>query len=204
MSGPAHSWTAAMPEAAAASSAACRAPPRCSAVRPVRAAPTDQVMGVRRQRRAGSGTPAAGAAQRGRRGRRVHVDAGQVGGPLTDGSVHVGGARRGPLRPSRFVPAVCPDHAAGMGPREVSEQVETVPQRGRLAQIEAGQRQPGRGGVDMAVHERRRDERSGEVGYSPRRGTARGRRRRCRARRRRRHAPPSRSRRAWPGCARAR
>ena len=100
MSGPAHSCTATIPNAAAASRAASRASRalrRVSAGRGRRRAPGG---GRRRSAAAAGRSPRASArpgasrrsAGRGRRG--VHVDAGQVGGPVADHGVQVVGARR--------------------------------------------------------------------------------------------------------------
>ncbi len=41
--------------------------------------------------------------------RRVHIDPGQVGGPIAEHGVEVRGGRRGVLRPRRLIPPVAPD-----------------------------------------------------------------------------------------------
>ncbi len=102
-------------------------------------------------------------AQAGRCQRRMDVDPGQVGGPGTDDRVEVRGVRRRVLRPRRLVPAVAPDRLAGVGRRVVGDQLQAVLLRRRGAQIKAGERQPGRGEMDVAVDERRCDEAAGEV-----------------------------------------
>ena len=140
------------------------------------------------------------AQRRGRR-RRVHIDTGQVGGPVTDHAVKVVGARRGhAFRPARFVPAVGPDRAVGMRPRVVLDESEAVPQRGGRPQVQPGERQAGRGEMHMTVDEGGRDEAAFEVDDVRVGKLLRAQRRRRRATRRRRRAPPSRWLRAWRGC----
>ena len=101
--------------------------------------------------------------QTGRRQRRVHVDPGQVGGPIAEHRVELCGARRRVLRPRRLVPAVTPQRLAGVGRRVVGDQLQAVRARCRRPQVETGERQPGRGEVDVAVDESRRDEAAVEI-----------------------------------------
>ena len=123
----------------------------------------DRMMGIADQRplfikpgrRRQSGHPLA---QTGRRQRRVHIDPGQIGGPITQHRVQFCGGRCRVVRPRRFVPTVTPDRPAGMGRRIVGDQLQAVRARCRRPQIETGKRQPGRGEVDVAVDETRRDE----------------------------------------------
>ena len=50
-----------------------------------------------------------------------------------------------------------------MGRRIVGDQLQAMPARRRSPQVETGHRQPGRGEVDMAVDETRRDETTVEI-----------------------------------------
>ena len=168
MSGPAHSWTATIPLAAARSRAASRARARCSGVSRSRAAAR-----TRWWASAVSGRCAIEALRRGQAGREpsqcgrrrggVDVHTGQVGGPVTDHAVEVVGARRRGFRPARLVPAVPPDRSAGMGLRVFGDQRQAVGHRCGRAQIEAGEREAGRGEVHVAVDECRGDEAAVEV-----------------------------------------
>ena len=168
MSGPAHSWTATMPNAAAASRAASRASLALLGRQLLAGGRPHEVMRVAGQRplrveSVGVGQAGREPAQRGRRRRRVHVDAGQVGGPVADDAVEVVGAGRGAFRPARFVPAVRPDRAVGMRSRVFVDEREAVPQRGGVSQVEPDQRQAGCGEMDMTVDEGGRDEAAVEV-----------------------------------------
>ena len=110
----------------------------------------DQVVGVAGQRPLGGETgrrrqvrdppPQPGRGQRG-----VHVDTGQVGGPVTEHGVQVGGARRGVLRPRRFVPAVPPHRLAGVGGRVVGDHLQALRARVGRAQVQPAERQAGGG-----------------------------------------------------------
>ena len=104
--------------------------PGCQPVAGGRAHQVVRVAGQRplRVETGGLGQTRRKPAQRGRGRRRVHVDAGQVGGPIADHSVEVVGAGRGLLGPAGFVPAVSPDGPVGMGTRVVGEERQAVPQ----------------------------------------------------------------------------
>ena len=105
----------------------------------------DQVVGVGGQRALRvearrACRPGAQPPQRGGRHRGMHVDAGQVGRPVAEHAVEVGGGRRRGFRPARLVPAVPPDRAVGMAPRVFGDELQAVSQRRGRAQIEAGER----------------------------------------------------------------
>ncbi|CAG6911625.1 hypothetical protein PICSAR104_03149 [Mycobacterium avium subsp. paratuberculosis] len=128
----------------------------------------DQMVGVADQRpvRAETGgrrelgdpPPQPGGGQRG-----VHVHPGQVGRPVAEHGVQVGGAGRGALRPRRFVPAVSPDRPARVGGGVVGDQLQAVGAGAGRAQIQPAQGQAGGGQMDVTVHEAGRDETAVEV-----------------------------------------
>ena len=132
-----------MPNAAAASRAAS---PRFAALpggQPVPGGRSHQMVGVAGQwplryeaRRLGQ--PPRKPAQRSRRRRGVHVDAGKVGGTSADDSIEIAGAGRNLLGPARFVPAMSPDGSVGMGTRILGDEVHAVSQRGGVSQIQPG------------------------------------------------------------------
>ena len=135
---------------------------------PVAGGRPHQVMGLGGQRALGVETLRCGQAGcqppqcRGRRG-GMDVHTGKVGGPVTDHAVELLGARRRGFRPARLVPAVRPDGSVGMGLRVFGNQLQTVGRRCGVAQIEAREREAGRGEVHVAVDECRCDEGAIEV-----------------------------------------
>ena len=101
--------------------------------------------------------------QAARRQRRMDVDARQVGGPIAEHRIELCGGWRRVLRPRRLVPAVTPQRLAGVRRRVVGDQLQAVRSRCRRPQVETGEGQPGRGEVDVAVDEGRRDEATVEI-----------------------------------------
>ena len=95
----------------------------------------------------------------------MHIDAGQVGGPITEQCVEVGGARCGILRPRGFIPTVTPDRLAGMRGGVVGDELQAMALRRRSPQIQPGQRQTGGGEMNVAVDETRRDEAAVEIDH---------------------------------------
>ena len=93
----------------------------------------------------------------------MHVDAGQVRGPVSDGSVDVVGGRGGRPRPRGLVPAVRPEQTIRVGAGMFGDQLQAVLERRRSAQIQPGQREAGTHDVNMAVDERGCDERSVQI-----------------------------------------
>ncbi len=98
-----------------------------------------------------------------RRQRGVHVDAGQVGGAVTERGVQVVGARRGVVGPRRVVPAMSPYRLARVSGRIVGDHLDAVRARAGRAQIQPADGQAGRAEVDVAVHECRRHEAAVEI-----------------------------------------
>ena len=170
MSGPAHSWTATMPDWPPPGRGRRRGRgARWSGVSRSRAAARTTWCASAVSGRCGS-KPARGRQARRqppqRRGRRrgVDVDPRQVGRPVADHGVQVVGGRRrrfaaSPTRPSR-APRSRP---SGWAACVLGDERKAVPQRGGGAQVEARQREAGGGDVDVAVDECGRDERAVEI-----------------------------------------
>ena len=93
----------------------------------------------------------------------MHVDPGQVCGPVAEHLVEVGGARRCWVRPGRVVPAVAPNRLAGVRRGVVGDQLQAVLSRAGGPQIQSDQRQAGSRQMDVAVNEAGRDEVAVEI-----------------------------------------
>ena len=127
---------------------------------------TDGVVGGAGQRAVGG--PAVQLAgfrrqvdQRGGHQCGVDVDAAEVDRRVPGSGVQLGAARQPVLGPARFVPAVRVQDLSGhSGRADGGEQLGGVPDTG---EVDTGQVQPGRGGMDVRVDERGRDEGSAEI-----------------------------------------
>ncbi len=118
------------------------------------------VVGVADERGVGRARVAGGQVQQGcGDDRRVDVDAGEVERAAAGGLVELGACRRAPAGPAGGVPAVTEqDTVVRAGGGEVPYPREGVLQGGRAGQVEAGQGEPGGGGVHMGVGERGGDQ----------------------------------------------
>ena len=160
MSGPPSSCSAPMPSSAARCRVARWAVRRWS--RPDRLAghPAYDVVGL------GADVPAVLEADRGARlggrgeqrardDRGVHVDAREVDDSAVRRPVELVPRGRPVLGPGGLVPAVAEDDAAAGSPGERGDSLEALGQAAGVAEVEAGQRDAGRGRVHVGVDERR-------------------------------------------------
>src|SRR5664279_1334857 len=95
--------------------------------------------------------------------RRMHVHPGQVGGTVADGEIQLRAGRRTVFRPSGVLPPVPPQHTVGVPRGELTDGGQALRQRAGAGQVEAGQREPGLGGVHVRVDESRDHQRTAEI-----------------------------------------